>query len=60
MAFCNHVCFTDVAAPSDCWRLFEEKNSLDLQLREGVERSITLFQPIFEGKVRENWPTLSK
>jgi hypothetical protein len=22
---CNHVCFTDVAAPSGCWWLFEEK-----------------------------------
>jgi hypothetical protein len=22
---CNHVCFTDVAAPSGCWRLFEEQ-----------------------------------
>jgi hypothetical protein len=25
---CNHVGFTDVAAPRGCWRLFEEKKSL--------------------------------
>jgi hypothetical protein len=24
---CNHVCFTDVAAPRGCWRHFEEKGS---------------------------------
>jgi hypothetical protein len=26
---CNHVGFTDVAAPRGCWRLFEPKKSLD-------------------------------
>jgi hypothetical protein len=32
---CNHIGFTDVAAPRDCWRLFEQKKLPDWQLREG-------------------------
>jgi hypothetical protein len=37
---CNHVGFTDVAAQTSCWRLLEEKHSLDSRLREGTERSV--------------------
>jgi hypothetical protein len=37
---CNHVGFTDVAAPRGCWRLFEQKKLLDSRLREGAERSV--------------------
>jgi hypothetical protein len=29
---CKHVGFTDVAAPRGCWRLFEQKKSLDSRL----------------------------
>jgi hypothetical protein len=32
---CNHVGFTDVAAPRGYWRLFEQKKSPDSRLREG-------------------------
>jgi hypothetical protein len=44
---CNHVGFTDVAAPRGCWRLLEQQKSPD-------------SQPIFERKLCKNWPTLSK
>jgi hypothetical protein len=37
---CNHVGFTDVAAPRGSWLLFEPKKSLDSRLREGAERSV--------------------
>jgi hypothetical protein len=37
---CNHVGFTDVAAPRGSWQLFEQKKSLDSRLREGVEHSV--------------------
>jgi hypothetical protein len=40
---CNHVGFTDVAAPRGCWRLFEQKKSLASQLREGAEASKIIF-----------------
>jgi hypothetical protein len=42
---CNHVSFTDVATPRGCWRLFEQKQSLDSRLREGAERSEKLRDP---------------
>jgi hypothetical protein len=37
---CNHVGFTDVAAPRCCWQQFEQKKSLDSHLRERAERSV--------------------
>jgi hypothetical protein len=33
---CNHVGFTDVAAPRSCWRLLEQNKSQDSRLREGA------------------------
>jgi hypothetical protein len=37
---CNHVGFTEVAAPRGCWRLFEQNKSLDSRLREEAERHL--------------------
>jgi hypothetical protein len=36
-------CFTDVAAPSGCWRLFEENNLLDSRLRENRAKTGLLY-----------------
>jgi hypothetical protein len=46
---CNHVGFTDVAAPIAYWLA-----------AVWAKKSIDSRQPIFEGKARKNWPTLSQ
>jgi hypothetical protein len=50
---CNHVGFTNLAAPRGCWRLFEQKKPLDSRLREGVEHSIAPYLGSFNLYLRE-------
>jgi hypothetical protein len=51
---CNHVGFTDVAAPRGCWRLFEQNKSPgpDSRLRERADHSVALSLNLYLSKKR--------